>query len=316
MINRLLVGTGIETETGCALVALPAGDFYYLKGDEYVHLVYLSDSSTHVTIRAEKVNKIYRKKDLPPEILYWARSDNPELRLSNEEYSSMIYKFFNHELCENEYPSLEAEFEHRKNLEILAEKFYPVYEKRKSEFTHYPINILGKICETGSEFIHSSLCVGQLVWFDTRFMFLLESGEVAKDEVLNFAKNFSKFNIEIPNYSNILRVNNKGKYLFYDFDGVNRDWISNPKATNLFDSLEDAQLKERQIRSFVRKILEGEFRPISSERIKETDLILSLETIRKKASKIKCPKNSPKETAQHEIYDDVTSLIEKLMGVD
>lgn len=147
---------------------------------------------------------------------HYEHKDTKE-KMTFQEYNSIKYgEYYDSEGSDFRYPSLEIEFEHRKQVEELKENYLPVYHETPDVFEPVTLTCVGRATPTGNEFIETALAYSKAKFSDSGFYRVNWSGLTAKilkgfiDEH-DLHKEFSN-----SDHSNVRFAQIKNKYIMND----------------------------------------------------------------------------------------------------
>ncbi len=177
-------------------------------------------------------------------------------------FQELITPYFDVELDEIVYPSLEIEFQVRKKTEILKSHVEIIYAEPTVAYTPIEIEIVGTVEDTGSDYIKNILAFNGKTYSNGN-LYEVDVTKLVYDTTINYLKDNNLLehmqNDNGRNYVRFLKV--KGEYMFSDFHGTN------DKATSGFMSLNEAKLycenKAREVVDILRLKLFGGAQPIA-----------------------------------------------------
>lgn len=147
---------------------------------------------------------------------HYEHKDTKE-KMTFQEYNSIKYgQYYDSEGGDFHYPSLEVEFEHRKQVEALKENYLHVYHETPDVSEPVQLTCVGSATPTGNPFIETALAYSKAKFSDSGFYRVNWSGLTAKilkdfiDEH-DLHKEFSN-----ANHSNVRYAQIKGKYIMND----------------------------------------------------------------------------------------------------
>lgn len=170
------------------------------------------DAAVVEVIRGTKIHTHYEHKDTK-EVM------------NKSKYRKIIFaEFYSEDDGEYHYPSLEVEFEHRKQVEELKENYLPVYDIKPDKEEPIQLTCVGSATPTGSPFIETALAYSKTKFSDSGFYRVNWSGLTAKilkdfvDEH-NLHKDFTN-----ATHSNVRFAQVKGKYILSsDVSGADKE---------------------------------------------------------------------------------------------
>lgn len=191
----------------------------------------------------DRIDNFQYRSASKPKIIHYIDPETQAI-ISHGDLSEVRNQYYNKNLGEYMYPTLEVEFEHRKKLEKLK-AYTPVYEDIDPyEYTKIEFTVVGEMIDTGSDFIQSALSVGLKSFSGENYMFRLDGMSVAMDEILKFK---DKYPVDIPTHSGLRYAKVGGTYLFRDGEF----WWMN-SSTRMTTTLQQAKDLEASIRKAVR----------------------------------------------------------------
>lgn len=207
-----------------------------------------------VSTKAEQMvvnslDSIYYQKPSTRVIIHYSDGNTDRSKEDIETIRRELHK------CQDEdgevcFPDLETEFEVRKRV-LEVKDFHPVYE----EITYPPekveIEVVGEMCDTGSEFIHTSYTLGLANFKHSTGAFkVMGETSIAADEFkkICIAK---ELKYEIPTHSGLKYAKINGEYVFTNTNSSFVDSSNN----RVFATLEEAQAHEKLIRDNVKSVI-------------------------------------------------------------
>lgn len=190
----------------------------------------------------DSIDNIYSRSKTTPVIDYFIDESDLET-VSHEQIAEIRKKYYNKTLSEYVYPSLDEEFEHRKEL-LWIKGLKPIYKDLPEyQDTKFEFKVIGEIAPTGSDFIESALNCGSTTFPGTGGLFKLHATSIAVDEISKFAG--EPYRAE--NSSTGIRwAKASGSFLFSDKEFW---WMES--NSRFFTNLEDAKAEEARIRKTV-----------------------------------------------------------------
>lgn len=168
--------------------------------------------------------------------------------LTSEEVLVIRRKYLGDVCYENDYPDLETEYKHKKELLIL-EDYKPVYTQKEDEYEVVELTCVGSAEDTGSDFITTALCYGKASFGNSGF-YKVDLSRIAANELMGFViKNELEASFENATHSNVHYAKIKGNYIMTSFDE------SREKKFRYATSLGAAKLLESDLRSKIRNHL-------------------------------------------------------------
>jgi hypothetical protein len=160
------------------------------------------------------------------------------------------------------YPSLEVEFEVRKQTELLKSHVEILYTEPTITYTPVDIEIVGTVEDTGSDYIKNILAFNGKTYYNGN-LYEVDVTKLVYDTTMTYLKDNDLIqhmqNDNGRNYVRYLKV--KGEYMFSDFHGASE------KATCGFMFLSEANLycenKAKEIVNGLRLKLFGGAQPIT-----------------------------------------------------
>lgn len=176
--------------------------------------------------------------------------------LSQEEYRNILWKYEDED-GDNYYPSLEIEFEHRKELEQLN-KFKPVYLQHEDAFEGIETRCVGDVVDTGSRYIENALSYGKACFTNSCF-YRVNLSAVTASELAAFVEEHNlKDKYSNSTHSNVHYAKIDNNYVMTDLPYGDKDKFT------MTTSLEEATKVEKETRAEVRshlnmKVLGGNY---------------------------------------------------------
>lgn len=197
----------------------------------------INNTSGQVIIKKSSILIEYKK--VQQEILGYDLPDGSFVEFSV--FKTIWEEYPRNDYDEVEYPSLEAEFEHRKKLEVYHGR-KPVYTNTPDICNTVDINIVGKAEQTGSKHITNPLSVGQGTWGNSKF-YKVNSGTILAEVLSEFCKEH-RLELDYPSHSKLRFATANGNYIF---TGRYED-VAEGKRNPLFGSLKEAKEYEENFR--------------------------------------------------------------------
>jgi hypothetical protein len=245
-------GYAVSINNGQLIAALRGPAIYMIDGT----VVELSHGLHQYTIilGASIYKKVVHSKSIVG--YWWDKVNNikltPERRL--ECINDIKSSYVNND-GDLSFPNLAVEFNVRRQIEVY-EQLEPIYKEEWEEWVPVPIEIIGSVTETGSDFIESSISLGQINYSD-KGAFKVYSGQVAEDEFIKICQEKGlKYNL--PDYGHL------------EFAKINEEYVWGNKPKNFIkfaddalicDPLEKAKECEKWIRNQVYNDLKTKFFP-------------------------------------------------------
>lgn len=178
-------------------------------------------------------------------------------KLAKEEFESIAYENRKKYLDEDgdvTYPSLDVEYECRKNLEQIV-GYRAVYDKEDDKFEPLEITVKGVIENSDSEFINSSLSFGQATFTDAKLYQLNETGVVTKAfwdfiEKHQLKDRTVNDGISFRNYVRFAKVD--GNFIMTDSGILGIE----EKKSSYHTSLKEAEDREKYLTNLVKEHLQ------------------------------------------------------------
>ena len=167
--------------------------------------------------------------------------------ITPEEYRKVLWKYEDED-GERFYPSLEVEFEHRKELEGLN-KFDPVYEQQEDTYEEVETRCVGDVVDTGSDYIENALSYGKATFSNSNF-YKVDLSRINASELAKFVEEHNlKDRYENSSHSNVHYAKIGGNYAMTGLP------FSKDKCFKYVTSLDDAKRLESDTRKQVRSVL-------------------------------------------------------------
>lgn len=205
------------------------------------------------------------------------------------------------------YPSLEVEFECRKELVRLRDIKETIYSEEEITYSPVELEIVGDVQDTGSEYIQNILAFDGKTYYNGT-LYKVDSTKVVMDATIKFLTDNDLLqhmqNDSGRNYVRFMKV--KGNYIFGDFHGTEQG------ATKGFKSLEESKKfvedKIKEINNHLKLKLFGGASPIGyATRLSVHNDLVSLK------GKISKLDNKTKDyQAKVSILRDINKLIDEL----
>ena len=155
------------------------------------------------------------------------------------------------------YPSLEVEFEHRKELEHIY-KFKAVYNQHEDTYEDIETRCVGDVVDTGSRFIENALSYGKATFSNSSFYRVNLSG-ITSSELSAFVDEYNlKDKYSNSTHSNVHFAQIDNQYIMTNLPYSNKDKFT------MVTTLEEATKLEKDTRAEVRshlnmKVLGGNY---------------------------------------------------------
>ena len=167
--------------------------------------------------------------------------------LTKEEYQKVNGKH-----CDEEgdrcYPSLEVEFEHRKELEQIY-KFKPVYLQHENTYKVIETRCVGDVVDTGSRYIENALSYGKACFTNSCF-YKVNLSAITASELADFVEEHNlKDKYTNSTHSNVNYAQIDNQYVMTDLPHSDKGKFT------MLTSLEDAAKVEKDTRTEVRSHL-------------------------------------------------------------
>ena len=176
--------------------------------------------------------------------------------LTAKEYNEINNKHYNED-GDRYYPSLEVEFEHRKELEYIY-KFKAVYNQHEDTYQSIETRCVGDVVDTGSRYIENALSYGKATFSNSKFYRVDLSG-ITASELSAFV---DEYNLK-DKYSNSTHSNVHFAQIDNQYVMTNLPYSHKDKFT-MVTTLEEATKLEKDARAEVRshlnmKVLGGNY---------------------------------------------------------
>lgn len=167
--------------------------------------------------------------------------------LSVKEYNSINGKYYDED-GDRCYPSLEVEYEHKKELQELY-KFKAVYHQHEDTFEDIETRCVGDVVDTGSRYIENALSYGKACFTNSCF-YRVNLSAVTSSELSDFVEEHNlKSKYKNPNHSNVHYAQIDNQYVMTNLPYSDKDKFT------MATSLEDATKVEKETRAEVRSHL-------------------------------------------------------------
>jgi hypothetical protein len=222
--------------------------------------------------------EIYSINDLGKEVVKYVRDDGEEM--SVEDFKAAHAKrdeYYDAYEDEYEYPSIEVEFECRKELAALR-LFEPVYRNLGVEKTKIVPDVVGSLEDTGHPCIETPIIFGSVSWSGRGIYKCDLSGAAAKKykELASFYADKARF--ENATHSNIRYAKVDGDYLFPDRSPFSE------KNVIYTDSLGDAKTKINEAEEEVMRVVVGKMEPSKLDTKSSGEFLRMIENLERQAS--------------------------------
>jgi len=169
----------------------------------------------------------------------------------------------------------EAELEYVKDKAYYRVQEY-VYETTPAYTEDLEITVVGSVEDTGSDFIETPYVYGKAN-FGKSGVYRVNLSRTAMDEFCKVRVEYSEVDFDVPTHSHLKYVKIAGNYVF-----TNRSerWINDTGTFVVLNDLEQAHEKEREIRKFVRGMLETYAAPKKAGDVEIKDFVASLRGIK------------------------------------
>ena len=244
IISDLKAGEAVEFEGGF-LVNLDSGE-YEINGSTVSVNGYGGRQFT-----VETIDSIFRITKSSPKLTGFTLKA-PDGSVTGEPFGTLdefyILTKANKEGLESGFLSLADEFHIRTEVGKYNACFKVMSEPEVVK-TKVELNVIGTMIDTGSDFIHSALHVGEKSFAD-RGMFKVNLASVALDEFNRIAATLP--GLTNATHSNIQYAQYKGSYIFTDYKNMN-GIADKSNSSVVYKTLESAKAGERTMRQFVRR---------------------------------------------------------------
>lgn len=189
-----------------------------------------------------------------------------------------FYQYYDEDLEQRVFPSLEVEFEVRNRLEPIL-KAEAVYKETPEYLDPYPlVKVVGEMADTGSEFIQQSYAFGK-AGYGKDGVYRIQSLPVMEDELYRICEE-KGWAYDVPAHSGLRYAKVCDKYVFRE------DTLFVKGEARVFASLEEAKAYEKECRHIVRKEVLAKMAdwPINQPLLGE--VITKLESIETKAQSL------------------------------
>lgn len=229
-----------------------------------------SRSGQQITIHQDEVLQKY----IPPVKTFVKVKFEDNSELSAETFKAIQNKYIDED-GDTVYPSLEVEFEHRKQLLELsgAEK---VYDETPEEFIPIELTIIGEMSDTGSKYITTPLVYGKARFSQyTESFYNLNVLALLADSLTDFSE---KNNLKLTNSSH-------SGYKFAQLDGAyisNKSWddMLEGKSNRTYKTLQEAKSAEQLYRNDFLNYLRAKFNKNTLDAVSIAQVYAKLESIK------------------------------------
>ena len=169
----------------------------------------------------------------------------------------------------------EAELEYVKDKAYYRVQEY-VYETTPAYTEDLEITVVGSVEDTGSDFIETPYVYGKAN-FGKSGIYRVNLSSIAVDEFQKVRNEYSDVTFDLPTHSHLKYAKVDTHYVFTN---RNEQWINNNNSFVVLNDLEEAHKKEREIRKFVRGMLETYAAPKKAGDVQIKDFVESLRGIK------------------------------------
>lgn len=169
----------------------------------------------------------------------------------------------------------EAELQYVKDKAYYRVQEY-VYETTPAYTEDLEITVVGSVEDTGSDFIETPYVYGKAN-FGSSGVYRVNLSRIAMDELCKVRAEYPNVVFDLPKHNHLKYVKVDTQYVF-----TNRSerWINDTGTLVFLNDLEQAHEKEREIRKFVRGMLETYAAPRKAGDIEIKDFVESLRSIK------------------------------------
>jgi len=300
-------GYAVSINNGQSIVAL-CGPATYMIDGTVVELSYGLHQYT-IVLGASIYKKVVHSKSIVG--YWWDKQSNikltPERRLECINDIKASYTDSDGDLY---FPNLVVEFNVRRQIEVY-EQLEPIYKEEWEEWVPVPVEIIGSVIETGSDFIESSISLGQINYSD-KGAFKVYGGQVAKDEFIKVCKE-KGLKYTLPDYGHLefAKINDE-----YVWGHKSKSFISSASDSFIYASLEKAKGHEKWIRNQVYNDLKVKFFPEKLTEFNTQKLLKEVKLLRSLLDELKVIKtaNMTKRSCIASIDEIQTNLENALLN--
>lgn len=195
----------------------------------------------------------------------------------------------------------EQELEYVKDKAVFR-GVVPVHSDEYVTKTPVEISVIGYLVDTGSDFIETGPAVG-----NARSVFSVQESRIAKDECRKTLEGCG-LSYDIPNHSNIRFVRVGAQYLFTEFKSTR--YVYEDNSTRVYNKLEEAQKREREIREFVKQQLNTILKDKALDDVMLSDMLGDLRKIHGKVRDLDVKRKD--ESAQRSTLSAINESIKKI----
>lgn len=256
-------------------VCLPAGR--YKIGDRVVSVGW---HSSQVTVNRDEV--IYNYTPPRTKVLSYTYDDGRTISYDDAQKIRSLFRYDD----EYEYPDLDAEFAHRKQL-LELEKATAVTEQSDEVLTPVEITIVCELIDTGSKYIETAISYGGARFHSHENSFYrVDVTQLLGDTIKQFATD-----------NNLRFDNSNSGYRFCKIEGA---FVSTPELENLlkegsyrvFPTLEEAKKAEQSYRGKLLTHLRGKYIKSTFDEVTRAELYSDLESILRRLSELEVKQKS------------------------
>jgi hypothetical protein len=241
------------------MVNLPYGNYLLANGNEIS-----SGYNGHKTLYTNDILPIQSIQRSPRSISGYKYADGSVVDVVeyHNKLTSLTSPYYDEDEEKYIYPSLEVEFEVRKQRQSIESHVEILYTEPTVTYTPVEIEIVGTVENTGSVYINNILAFNGKTYSNGN-LYEVDVTKLVYDTTINYLKDNNLLehmqNDNGRNYVRFLKV--KGEYMFSDFHGTNE------KATSGFMSLNEAKQfcenKAKEVVNTLRLKLFGGAQPIA-----------------------------------------------------
>jgi hypothetical protein len=222
--------------------------------------------------------EIYSINDLGKEVVKYVRDDGEEM--SVEDFKAAHAKrdeYYDADEDEYEYPSIEVEFECRKELEALR-LFKPLYRHLGVEKTKITPDVVGSLEDTGHPCIETPVVFGSSKWRGSG-VYRCNLSEAARKKYNELASKYSsKARFENSSHSNIRYATLDGSYAFSDRSPFTEKNVV--YKNSLSEAKKEIEWAERE----VERIIVGTMEPSKLDSLSAGEFLRMIESLERQAS--------------------------------
>lgn len=198
----------------------------------------------------------------------------------------------------------EAELQYVKDKAYYRVQEY-VYETTPAYTEDLEITVVGSVEDTGSNFIETPYVYGKAN-FGSSGVYRVNLSSIAMYEFCKVRAEYPNVEFDVPTHSHLKYVKVNTQYIFTN---CSERWINDTGTFVVLNDLEQAHEKEREIRKFVRGMLETYAAPRKAGDVEIKDFVESLKSIKGSVERLDVKQKSRSEYMT--LLKTVCGLIEK-----